>query len=241
MILITIFGELNHPLMGHDIDIAVIAFNSDFTFSKIVKKSDHLYLSYNWGDLKHIFSIQDNMHGKIGKVVSEQLRIAIDKLKEFGVRLGIPDGNNKDWSYGIDDSGNRLSNDVRKSIFRYHLEHFLQTTDAHPTAFFISDGCSDCVYIDKDESTRIVPIVNRYRNEENDNNEAFTIYGCEKDTEDKDDERQIYYRHPVHGTMLVYTFAKAMEIYGRHRVKNDGSAETWWKVAMKMKDAPSTS
>jgi hypothetical protein len=130
------------------IKIAVVAFNNDFTKAKIIKQTDDLYLSYNWVDLNSYWSVDENMHGRSGKDIIEGLKTAIQKMTDEGIKVGIRDQSNPDWSYGIDRYQVRISDHERKSIFLYHLQYFLKIAEKYQEHFFISDSCSQIIYHD---------------------------------------------------------------------------------------------
>jgi hypothetical protein len=109
----------------------------------------YLYLSYNWSDLKDIWSVHQGMHSKTVKDALTSLREADAKMESAKIKIAVPSGK-PNWAYGCDagpkgDGWNQkaLPDEERKEIFRFHIQSFVADLAKMPAeAVCVSDSCS---------------------------------------------------------------------------------------------------
>jgi len=238
-LLVASFTHLYHPPipMGYGIHVVKLRLEEgDERQAFLEEEFEELYLSYNWSELSTYWDIEDDMFGQCGEVVIDNLRRAIDQLKEEGVKEVAPDMKNPNWGWGcmVNPTYNILSDpnglsfeqtiplpaDERKSVFLFHLKTFLVKALKHPHAFFL------------DEEFRFRPPLVDFQGKK------FQVVITNDDDTEVEEVFHAYYRHPIHGTMCVDTFAKAMEIYGFAKASSDPRMEAWWKLALTLPGAP---
>lgn len=119
--------------MGYDIE--VVDFEVENGLISNEDYIDTLYMSYNWYDLREIWSVCADMHGRQGTDVQERLEAALKKLDEMRVTTKtFTSEQNPSWGWGVD-----MSQEDRLGVFRYHLERFLDAARKHPNAYFLNE------------------------------------------------------------------------------------------------------
>ena len=149
--------------MGYGIDIRPVYTNDDGTLS-LDRIDEEIYLSYNWSNLSTYFSVY-SIIGRCGEEVAVILQTAIDKLKSEGVEMAEPDTSNDNWGWGLYADKSRMSENVRKGVFLYHLNYFLKVANKYPESYFFCD-IQDISTVYKDGV--IIGSVNRYPDDSSD-------------------------------------------------------------------------
>lgn len=211
--------------MGWGICVVNLAFDDDNSVAHRLGET-YLYFSYNWSTYSDIWSVREHMLNRFGTDVAQNLETAIQKLRSQGAVDVQPDMSNPNWGWGqqhnpdwhkADDPYHmtrtiRLPPDQHRNVFLFHLLSFLETAKKYPNAYFI-------------ETTEWLDSVQH-------NGKTYTV---KEKTTTADATRAVpWFRHPVHGTMAVDTFAKAMEVYGLARITGDSRAEAWWQHAQSL-------
>jgi len=225
-----------------------------------------LYMSYNWRDYadvpcgtKGVWSVRENMHGKLAGQVVPSLEAAIKKLKELGADESKIEKSNHNWSYGcgpeLDDGP--LDDSARNNIFLHHMNYFLSVCEKFPNTVCVSDSCDllgkDHVVGEGDKAMRLV--VAKEEEKENDQDDPMDLDNTTADDTTKaqvqmklypgviymlNEKKQpfTHYRDEARGNMLVNSFADAMYVYGVMSQKEDRRAQSWLLFAFDMPDAP---
>lgn len=239
--------------MGFDIDICTYIIKNNK--AKRVMCHQETYLSYNWSNLseicpKHLLEgkcpddcvepknklwyLRDDLHGRQGDDVAQRAEKAIDILKSYGIKIGIPDVTNPNWGWGNRNTSEKdkygmpkvedLPPKERLGVFVYHLDRFGTLGNQYPNCFFIADCC--------DKQLTLPTGTNVEYNNDSDN---------ESDTYSSIPQPMhpiTYVRHPFKGNFRVDSFKTAMEVYGLVAAQGDPWANSWYDLAFQMPDAP---
>jgi hypothetical protein len=132
--------------MGYDIyvyDPEDLSFNITKKTVTVNRRysQQHLYVSYNWGDMGNYWAVNENMSGKQGKEILPCLGKAIDELHQMKVpRLTtLDDPTNRNLAWGCDSNEKRLDQDTRLAVFLFILRGILPVVEDYPDSYFVSD------------------------------------------------------------------------------------------------------
>ena len=179
------------------------------------------YLSYNFSKFKQYVYLPD-IAGQTTEVIAKQLDDILETLTDQGYRAEIPQ---ETWEVKSADGKTRTqpmdgwTPDIR--VFTYHIKR-------------IRDECrryKNCVMLlDYEHPLRLTE-------EQLDASDTEQEEETEE-TEAKEMVPEIYYRHPIKGTVRVDNFALCTEINVIARSKNDSRAQHWYDLCWQMPDAP---
>jgi len=171
------------------------------------------YLSYNFSIFSEYWYIKQHLHGHKASTILKYIKIGIQKLRDSGIQSGVQPGQNG-WS-------------PEKNIFLTHLERFqfkiqenINKYPSHANTRYFCDYASGCDETDYSDCISEPDVEDTY-----------------DDLPQESDEYTVF-RHPIHGNMIINTFAKAAEIYTYLLLKNSDNANWWLEFAKSMPDAP---
>lgn len=172
------------------------------------------YLSYNFSKFSDYWYIKKHLQGHKASTIVKYLKIGIQKLEDAGVKPGFNKGEDG-WSASL-------------NVFSSHLNRFLEEITelikkypSHANVRYYCDSASGAGETDYSD------VISEPDTE------------AEGETElPEEPEFYTYFRHPMHGTMKVDTFAKASEVYTIAVLKGDPRADAWLELAKQMPDAP---
>lgn len=149
--------------MGYDIDVCMVQFFSDKV--KVMHVSSHMYISYNWTDMKKIclkhylegsadveaFNHKDvcdcrkislwytpkHIHGRKGKEIKRSAKQALEKLKMVGILPYPPSVKYSCWGVGTD--GKLLPRKERLTVLASIIQEFRDAGKKYPDHYFIAD------------------------------------------------------------------------------------------------------
>jgi hypothetical protein len=111
---------------------------------KIIEKRE-LSMTFNFSCFKKDWYLPNEMNGQNGMAVASSITNVLNKYLEQGYEIGIPDPDNKNWTYGIlnDENASDYEKTVhKKSVFMWILNNFLKVAKEYPNAYFINDYTS---------------------------------------------------------------------------------------------------
>lgn len=179
------------------------------------------YLSYNFSKFSDYWYIRKHLQGHKASTIVKYLKIGIQRILDAEINPGFNKGEDG-WSASL-------------NVFSYHLNHFLEEITELIKKY--PSHANTRYYIDQTSN----PGETDY---------SDVVSEPDVDTEDElsqdsdvelPEEPQVYtyFRHPMHGTMKVDTFAKASEVYTIMVLKGDlDRADAWLQLAKQMPDAP---
>lgn len=129
--------------MGYDVKVIEVEEieTVDGVKYKIIEKKE-LYMTFNFSCFKKDWYLPIEMNGQTGLAVADSITNVLNKYLEQGYDIGIPDPNNKNYTYGVLNDENATDYEKlvhKKSVFMWILNNFLKVAKDYPNAYFIND------------------------------------------------------------------------------------------------------